>query len=264
MRVIDETSETGEILQETSYLHNKRNGLQIEYHTNGFIKEINYYLDGKLWEVISRADSTGKLLDPGTLRDGNGVKRFHDFYGMDPNCFETYKNGLPEGPFYKVIDAGTAAKGELTYNMAAVNYLPAKKVLYTDAKGDTSTDVFEKREYNFLFSDSSGLGLKVIRATDDSVVQPAQVFPYLELGFGDPAIVPRGHWEITTLESKKLIETVDYDNCGNAINVIVYKSDGTVFSQKKYPPCNKRKFIKKNPDGSFYGELCMDTLKDLY
>jgi antitoxin component YwqK of YwqJK toxin-antitoxin module len=88
-----------QILKEQSFIHNKQNGLEIIYHPNGNIQQISYYLDGKLWDVISRADSNGKLQHPGNLHNGNGVRFFSDRFGIEPDCYMTYRNGVPEGLF---------------------------------------------------------------------------------------------------------------------------------------------------------------------
>ncbi|HSZ35207.1 MAG TPA: hypothetical protein VK772_17965, partial [Puia sp.] len=43
VQALTRSSETNEVLIEESYLHNKKNGLQIFYWPNGVIKEIDYY-----------------------------------------------------------------------------------------------------------------------------------------------------------------------------------------------------------------------------
>src|ERR1700722_4496938 len=78
-------------------------------------------------------------------RDRNKI--LNDIYGIDPNCYETYKNGFPEGPFYTVCDQGETVKGNLTYKPSSIVYLPAKRVVYVGPNGDSTTAVIELREY---------------------------------------------------------------------------------------------------------------------
>ena len=187
---------TGEILYESSYLHNQKNGLEIAYYSNGIVKEINYYLDGRLWETIFRADSTGKLLNSGTLHDGNGTKLFYDHLWLEPNCYETYRNGLPEGPYYIQTGTSTAARGQLTYKKSAVNYLPAKKVTYIGSAGEKSTGIFETDSFESVFHNSrNSPDLKLISVSDDSVAQSQRDFTDLSISFPDPAIIPWGRLE---------------------------------------------------------------------
>src|SRR5580658_1931550 len=94
------TTGYNEVQQEQSILHGQPNGLSISYYQNGVIAEISYYLNGRLWNVISRADSNGKLYNPGTLRNGTGIRYFFSNFDREPNCYETYREGLPEGPYY--------------------------------------------------------------------------------------------------------------------------------------------------------------------
>src|ERR1700754_2732545 len=101
VRSFTKSRATNAVICESSFLHNKKNGLEIIYFPNGVIESINYFLEGKLWEAISRADSNGMLLNPGTLHDGNGTKFFTDYHHLNSNCYQTYKNGLPNGPFYE-------------------------------------------------------------------------------------------------------------------------------------------------------------------
>ncbi|HMH20214.1 MAG TPA: hypothetical protein VK563_00490 [Puia sp.] len=252
---------TGEVLYETSYIHNEENGLEIAYHPNGMIKEINYYLDGRLWETISRSDSNGKALNPGTLYNGNGTRLFTDYHYLDLNCYETYRNGLPEGPYYEQTGTSIAAKGELTYKKGAVNYLPAKKVTYIGASGEKLTGTFDNNSYEAVFHDPrDSVDYKIIAVIDDSVAQPPGEFKEISLGFSDPAIIPRGNWQLINLQNGKVYRSVNYDDNGNPVKVIAFKENGEVFWEKKYSPCNKRKVSKVNPDGSLSGEFCEGKL----
>jgi antitoxin component YwqK of YwqJK toxin-antitoxin module len=249
---------THEILYESSYLHGQKNGLEIAYFPNGIVREINYYLDGKLWEAVSRSDSAGRLLNPGTLHNGDGTKFSADHLGLNPNCFETYKNGLPEGPFFMQTGTSTTVKGNLTYKKSAVNYLPAKRVVYTGPTGEKATGTFENNEFRSIFSDTSNHSdFKLISVAEDSVPERPREFMDLSIGFDDPAVIPRGNWNVIDLNTGKVIKSIDFDDNGNAIKVIAFKKNGEVSLKREFSPCNKRKTLRTNPDGSFLDESCL-------
>lgn len=250
----------GEILYETSIIHNKRNGLEISYYPNGKIKEINYFLNDKIWEVIYRADSTGKSLNPGNVTNGNGIKYFFDIYFQNQKFYETFKNGLPEGMYYGPEGIGRGVKGRLTYNKSVVNYFPAKKVIYISPNGEKATEIFNLNQYKSIFEDTSNSKMyRIISVQDDSVMQEPESFSPLEISFDDPAIIPVGEWVYFDLKSRVKIESFEFDNSGNVIKEIIYSEGGKVFSEKNYAPCNKRKIIKRNSDGSFLGRFCNDN-----
>lgn len=250
----------GEILYETSLMHNKRNGPEISYYPSGKIKEINYYLNGRIWEAIYRADTTGKLLNPGNLTNGSGVKYFYDFFCQDPNFYETYKDGLPEGIYYGPAGIGRGVKGRLTYKKSAINYFPAKKVVYISPNGEKTSEIFNMHQYKSIFEDTSNnTAYKILSVEEDSIEQEPENFSPLEVSFDDPAIIPIGKWVYFDLKSGITIESFEFDNNGNVIMEIIYSEEGKATSQKYYAPCNKRKIIKRNPDGSFLARICKDS-----
>jgi antitoxin component YwqK of YwqJK toxin-antitoxin module len=236
------SAEFHQVLKERSFIHNKQNGLEVDYYANGTIKQINYYLNGRLWNVISRADSSGKLLNPGNLHDGNGVQFFSDPYGVEPNCYETYKNGLPEGPFYWQPDLRSCLKGELTYNPSVVQFVPAKKVTYMNPRGEKTTGIFDTSEYRGIFIDGADPYLKVLSVSDDSLAERSRMYKYIYINFDDPAVIPRGLWQVINTGSGKLMMTFVYDSNGNPVKVTRFKENGDISSQQDLPSYDKRKW----------------------
>jgi hypothetical protein len=261
LRLLAKNRGTKEVLYEESYIHGEKNGLAIYYFPNGVIKEIDYYLNGKIWETISRADSTGKLLDPGNLHNGSGIKFFYDFYLTEPNCYETFKEGLPDGPYYAVNGIGTCVKGNLQYKPSSALYLRAKKVRYVDSHGDSVTETFNMGDYKTVFNDLNRLNYKIIATWEDSVIQLPKTFPYIDIGFSDPAVIPVGQWQILNSRTNKTKGSIDYDANGNAVKLIWFDADGKILSKREFLPCNKQKVTKINADNSFFGDFCIEKME---
>jgi hypothetical protein len=262
LRLLAKNRETNEVLYEESYLHDQKNGLAIYYFPNGIIKEISYYLDGKIWETISRADSTGRFLNPGSLHNGSGIRLFYDFYLTEPNCYESYKEGLPEGPFYTINEFGTYVKGNLKYKPSSAIYLPAKKIWYVDSRGDSSTEIFNLGDFKTLFGDSSGMNYKILGSWDDSVIQLPKTFSYINVGFSDPAVIPVGNWQIFNSKTNKSKASIDFDANGNVVKLVWFDANGKILSKREFLPCSKQKITKFNSDGSFFGEFCVEKMEN--
>ena len=261
-RSLARSKATHNVISETSYLHNKKNGLEVTYFQNGVIEEINYYLDGKLWETISRSDSNGRLLNPGTLHNGNGTIFFTDYHSLDSNCFETFSNGLPEGLYYQPIGSYTAVMGNLTHKKNAVNYFPAKRIVFQDSSGRKYSEVYKVSLFKEIYPEiRKNTPDEILAVQDDSVEEDARNFDELSIGFSDPATIPRGSWKVFNFKTGKTFKSIDYDNSGNPIRIIAYNEDGTVSWQRQYPPCTKRKILKRNPDGSLADEACPDKVR---
>ena len=235
------SGELAQVLKEQSLIHGKQNGLEITYYPNGGIEEISYYLNGRLWDVISRADSNGRLQNPGNLRNGSGVRFFFDHYGLEPNCYETYQGGVPEGPFYWRNSAISYLKGELTYKPSVVKYIAAKKVTYTNSKGKTSTSIMDTGFFRATFLiENSDSSMKVLKVTDDSLPEQPKDYKYIDVNFDDAAVVPRGIWQEINVKNGKPLTTVEFDNNGNPIKVRQYDDKGNLVSQKSLPSYNTR------------------------
>jgi len=231
------TTGYNEVQEEQSILHGQPNGLGISYYQNGAIAEINYYLNGKLWNVISRADSNGKLYNPGTLRNGTGIRYF--FGHPEPNCYETYQDGLPEGPYFWQPADDRAVNGNLTYKKNLVKYLPAKKVTYVVAGGKVDTYVFDTVAFRNIFLTGDSL-LKILKISSDSLEEQPKEYKYIDQRFDDPAIVPRGTWRVVNPKKRVPIVTVVFDDYGNPVKVTRYDPEGNIVSEKSFPPYSRR------------------------
>jgi hypothetical protein len=62
-------------------------------------------------------------------------------------------------------------------------------------------------------------------------------------------------------KTSHIVLETDYDDNGNVIGVVYYDRYGQISLKQEFPPCSKRKFVKYNNDGSFYGETCLDAAK---
>ena len=237
IRRLTVTSGINQVQEEVSIVHGQPNGLSISYYQNGAIAEVAYYLNGKIWNVISRADSNGKLFDPGTLKNGTGIRYF--FGRPEPNCYETYQNGVPEGPYYWQASADWAVKGYLTYNTGLVKHVPAKKVTYSIDGAKPITNVFDTAVFAQIF-DGQDSSLKILKLSDDSVIEEPKEYKYISQQFGDPAIVPKGTWQLLNPERKTIISTVVFDDYGNAIKVTRYDLNGKIFSERNFPAKKER------------------------
>jgi len=241
------------VMNESELINGVLNGYSIYYFLNGKISEINYYSDGRLSETIFRAEFDGKLLSPGNVKNGTGVKFFTGYQGLDKNCYMTYKNGLPEGAFY-VRTGDEYVTGLLTYNLHCVNYSPAKKLTYVTSKLDTVTGIFDESDvYSSLLPDTS---LKILSISNDSIAYNPRDFMELSYGFSDPAIIPKGICRVMDYKSKKIRKEIEYDTSGNAIHVKSFSKEGKLQWERVYSPCTKRKIIRRNTDSTFDSEYC--------
>jgi len=239
IRRLTVTTGYNQVQQEQSILHGQPNGLSISYYQNGIIAQVDYYLNGKLWNVISRADSTGKLYNPGNLHNGTGTRYFFSQSGHEPNCYETYQDGLPKGLFYWKRENEWAVSGNLTYKKNLVKYLPAKKVTYSVTGGKVSTYIFDTTAFrNIFLSDDSSL--KILKVSPDSVEELPKEYKYIEQRFDDPAIVPRGTWRVVNPQKKLPIVTVVFDDYGNPIKVTRYDHKGDILSEQTLPSYRQR------------------------
>jgi len=145
--------------------------------------------------------------------------------------------------------------GNLNYKPESVNYFPAYTVSYVIDK-DTITGTFDYLNYKNLFPDSSEFR-RIISKREDSVMQLPWSFPYIELNFMDPAIIPAGKWQVYRRTTKERFADILYDENGNYIDVVLYKN-GKAFQHFKSMPCNKRKLPRLNMDGSYKTAECVD------
>jgi len=210
----------GEVIGEESWLHGQRNGLQISYYLNGIVEEITYYLNGCPWDVVSLADTTGKLCFPGTLHNGNGTRHFFDYiYDYGPVGFATYKNGHMEGPFLRCLGSETIT-GNVAYKKSAVRYRPAKKVSFATVDNEIVTVSLDSSEVRQVFFDVYQPDIKILAVVDDSIEVDAPEFKYIGFGLdSDPAVIPVGEWKKVNTKTGKTISTATFDDNGNLISI---------------------------------------------
>lgn len=252
------TNSRGDRIKEQTEVDGKYNGLAVSYWPNGLVETVEYYYENNLWEVISWSDSTGQLHNPGTLRNGNGVVNFYD-PGGNSSGNATYTNGNLSGPYLLRSGSHAQSSGNLVYKPSSVNYLPAKKVAFIGVSGDTVSEVFNYDDYNTLFIKEKIFSAISVR--EDSLRQLAQEYPYIQISFTDPAVIPVGHWVLSDPANGRVLVETDYDDNGNIIQLVMYGQSGEIVQKQSFPPCQKRKIVKRNNDGSFYGEFCEDPMK---
>lgn len=258
-----------QLAQQQVVVNGKLNGLSISFWANGIVNSVDYYFEDRLWETISKTDSTGKLLNPGTLVNGNGLVYKYTPKGKRIST-TTYKEGYPSGPYSKVgselspFSYGTVhgrvflTEGDLTYRPSAVNYFIAVKMKYINEDNDTVTKTVEKVHYDSVYSRREYFDYKILETTKDSLMQLSSANYILDMHFDDPAVIPKGKWKVFDgIDRKKLLMEVDHDENGNAISIIVY-SKGKKFNEFTFPPCGKRKLPVLNDDGSYKEDRCLD------
>jgi hypothetical protein len=177
------------------------------------------------------------------LHNGNGIKYFSNNFGYEPNCYETYKNGLPEGAFYWQSDKQTKINGELTYNKNELSYRPAKKVTFVyNFSGKKFTQIIDTSQYRSIFVENHYDDYKIISISDDSLEESSKIYKFIEVAFDDPATIPKGTWKIINTKNGRTKMSVTYDDHGNAIKVIKFNENGEILSEKEYPSYNKRRW----------------------
>lgn len=84
-----------------------------EFHANGKLYFEIYYVRGYVWNVVSMSDTSGRPLDFGTLKNGNGYLKMYDEGGFFTEKYE-YVDGLLNGKAEKYYKSGKL-KLEYTY-----------------------------------------------------------------------------------------------------------------------------------------------------
>jgi hypothetical protein len=170
--------------------------------------------------------------------------------------YTTYRNGHLEGPYSITVNSGERVEGEVTYKKSAVNYIPVKRVIYSVRHKKPDTAFFELNSFQTIFAPGD-TSRKVLSATDDSVAEEAPTYPFIGISFGDdPAVIPRGTWHLIRSKTGTDAAIVDYDDNGNAIRVRVFGEDGTLLKDEHYPPCGKRKMVRRDPNGMGATQIC--------
>ena len=178
---------------------------------------------------------------------------------LSDSNYATYRNGLMEGPYSCTVGPGERVEGEVTYKKSAVNYLPAKRVIYSVRNKKQDTALYELNSFRTIFAPGDSAAekapgdttRKILSATDDSVAEEAPTYPFIEISFGDdPAVIPRGAWHVIRTKTGTAAAIVDYDDNGNAIRVRAFGEDGTLLKDEHFPPCGKRKMIQRDALGA--------------
>lgn len=71
-------SQQGKKIQTGSYINDQKNGEWTYFFPNGKKQRIEIWKNGKLWNIISQWDETGKEQTKGNLKDGNGNVRIYE------------------------------------------------------------------------------------------------------------------------------------------------------------------------------------------
>ena len=148
------------------------------------------------------------------------------------------------------VNPGERVEGEVTYKKSAVNYIPAKRVIYSVRNKKPDTALYELNSFQTIFAPGDTTR-KVLSATDDSVAEEAPIYPFIGISFGDdPAVIPRGAWHVIRTKTGTDAAIVDYDDNGNAIRVRAFSEEGTLLKDEHFPPCGKRKMIQRDALGA--------------
>ena len=154
------------------------------------------------------------------------------------------------------VNAGERVEGEVTYKKSAVNYIPVKRVIYSVGHKKPDTAFFELNSFQTIFAPGD-TSRGVLSATDDSVAEEAPTYPFIGISFGDdPAVIPRGAWHLIRSKTGTDAAIIDYDDNGNAIRVRAFSEDGTLLKDEHFPPCGKRKMVRRDPNGMGATQIC--------
>jgi hypothetical protein len=161
-----------------------------------------------------------------------------------------------EGPYSTTPEAGERVEGEVIHKPGAVNYIPAKRVIYSFRHRKPDTAFFELNSFQTMFT-AGDTSRRVLSATDDSVAEEAPTYQFIGIGFGDdPAVIPKGTWHLIRIRTGKDLATVDYDDNGNAILLRYLDDDGSVMKEAHFPACGKRKMVRRDPNGMGAEQIC--------
>jgi hypothetical protein len=219
--------DTGPILYEFSKINGKLNGLAIGFHPNGRIYSVKYYLNDKLWEVISLADSSGECYDPGTLANGNGTSSFMSNDGHYLG-YATYKNGVQDGEYYHISGFhGLALKGTLSYEPNCIKFRPAIRTKFINEVKDTVTITLDSTMFKEFFNKERYSQIKVLETIADSLIDQPRINPNLDEDFGAGSF-PIGKWKRFFPEINKVYWEYEFDNCGNLLSEVHYNDNGSV------------------------------------
>ena len=177
--------------------------------------------------------------DTSKLITGNGIATIQSSTGENFG-FRTYKSGRLNGKFYQIDTAREySLKGELSYSPSCINYYPGVMVKYANAN-DTLTMVMDSALFIEVFKFSKEKIIETKFALAPETI--SGIHPDLNIGLSDdPAVVPTGKWQRLDLKRNYVFTQFDFDNCGNLLLITYFKRDGSILSQQKYKPKDKKK-----------------------
>ena len=174
---------------------------------------------------------TKLFYDTSNVINGNGIALLQNNSGINFG-FATYKNYKLNGAYY-LIDTTKdyALKGQLRYKPTCMNYRPGVKVKYVN-NADTLTMTMDSTLFSEVFKSSTAKILKTEAALVPETIPGTH--PDLNVGLGDPAVVPVGRWQRLDLKRKYVFAQFDFDDCGNILLTTYFKRDGSILNKYKY------------------------------
>ena len=231
--------DVGTIAYDANEVNGRQNGLTIGYHRNGKVFSIVYFLDGKPWESIFLADSSGNLHFAGNLKDGYGEMRFINEDGSELG-YVNYKNGRLNGKYYFLHEAHgkIALEGELTYNEQLAKYDTLRFIEFLYKK-DTQTAVILNGRANdsisqMALSIKSNPNIKIIKTETAIELLPGMENPDLHI-YLETGVVPVGHWKLFDKNLKTTFLSYEFDQKGKLTLYISYNEDGSINQKRTYP-----------------------------
>ena len=198
---------------------------------NGLILILGLF-PGFCFSQIKLSYDTSKLIN------GNGIIYF---LGSDEKNygFCTYKDGHLNGEYYYIDTLEqTAFLGNVQYQPDCVEKYAGIRIKAISQKGDTISIALDSSQMEKLLINSNA---KILEKVKDSIAYGAEAHPELYINFGDPAVVPTGHWLRFDLANKYIFGEFDFDDCGNVLVATYFNPDGSISNQQKVPPRKKRK-----------------------
>jgi hypothetical protein len=171
------------------------------------------------------------FFDTSNVINGNGVAFLQSTQGINFG-FVTYRNYNLNGKYYQIDTARKyALKGELRYKPDCLNYSRGIKVTYLN-ESDTLTISVDSVNYIQLFENS----ITKILHTETILVPEivAGTHPTLNIGFGNPSVVPVGKWQRIDLKQKYVFTQFDFDNCGNSLQTTYFNLNSSILKRHKY------------------------------
>ncbi|WP_460560079.1 hypothetical protein [Ferruginibacter profundus] len=153
--------------------------------------------------------------------------------------YATYKNNHLGGTYY-LIDTSReyALLGQLCYRPSCMNYRPGVKVKYI-IDTDTISNIFDFTLFTELFKYYEAKILSTEPALVPEIV--SGVHPELNIGLGEPEVVPTGMWQRLDLKRKYVFAQFNFDDCGNILSTKYFNPNGSILNNLQYEARPKKK-----------------------